>query len=68
MLKALKNDKKYETIRKAYYQWDNKMMGIRLLGPVVIFTVIYRFIGPVVITPLANKLSEWIEPHNKKAA
>ncbi|MBS4760350.1 MAG: hypothetical protein KHX03_06600 [Clostridium sp.] len=47
---------------------NRRLTGIRLLGPIVIFTTIYRFIGPVLVTPLANKISELIEPHNKKAA
>lgn len=46
---------------------NRRLMGIRLLGPIVIFTTIYRFIGPVVVTPIANKISEWIEPHKKPA-
>ena len=46
---------------------NRRLMGIRLLGPIVIFTTIYRFIGPVVVTPIANKISELIEPHNKKS-
>lgn len=47
---------------------NRRLVGIRLLGPIVIFTTIYRFVGPVIVTPIANKISEWIEPHNKKAA
>ncbi len=47
---------------------DRRLIGIRLLGPIVIFTTIYRFVGPVIVTPIANKISELIEPHNKKAA
>ena len=47
---------------------NRRLTGIRLLGPIVIFTTIYRFVGPVLVTPIANKISEMIEPHNKKAA
>lgn len=46
---------------------DNKLLGIRLLGPIVIFTTIYRFVGPVIVTPFANWLSEKIQPHKKAA-
>lgn len=45
----------------------NRLRGIRLLGPVLIFTTIYRFVGPVVVTPIANKISEMIQPHKKSA-
>ena len=47
---------------------NNRMIGIKLLGPMVIFTTIYRFVGPVVVTPFANWISEKIEPHNKNKA
>ncbi len=46
---------------------NKRLIGIRLLGPIVIFTTIYRFIGPVVVTPIANWISEKIEPHKKTA-
>ena len=42
---------------------NRRLTGIRLLGPLVIFTTIYRFVGPVVVTPFANWISEKIEPH-----
>ncbi len=47
---------------------NRRLTGIRLLGPLVIFTTIYRFVGPVVVTPIANWVSEKIQPHNKKVA
>lgn len=37
---------------------DKLLPGIGKLKAVVIFGLIYRYIGPVVITPIANKLSE----------
>ena len=40
---------------------ESKLTGIKLLAPVVIFTVIYRFIGPVVVTPIANAISNKIQ-------
>lgn len=37
---------------------DNFMSGLNKLKVLVVFGMIYRFIGPVVITPIANKLSD----------
>lgn len=47
---------------------DKRLQSIRLLGPLVIFTTIYRFVGPVVITPLANYISEKLPKKSEKAA
>lgn len=44
---------------------ENRTKAIKMLGPLVIFTALYRFIGPVVVTPVANWLSEKIQPHKK---
>lgn len=68
-----KLDKYKDVYKRMNPQLEEKVMnrrltGIRLLGPIVIFTTIYRFVGPVLVTPIANKISEMIEPHNKKAA
>lgn len=47
---------------------ETKLTGIKLLAPVVIFTVIYRFIGPVVVTPIANAISNKIQQTKKDKA
>lgn len=67
ILEKLAKADKYKPLRSANKILNNKMVGIRLLGPIVIFTTIYRFVGPVVVTPIANKISELIEPHKKTA-
>ena len=67
MLEKITKHAKYEDLRKANKLLNNRMTGIRLLGPLVIFTTIYRFIGPVVVTPFTNWISEKIEPHKKSA-
>lgn len=36
---------------------DNIMPGINKLKVLIIFGIIYRYLGPVVITPIANKIS-----------
>ncbi len=66
MAELLQNPKFVE-LQKAAQNLDNKMIGIRLLGPIVIFTTIYRYVGPVIVTPIANWLSEKIQPHKKAA-
>lgn len=43
---------------------DKRLDAIRLLGPLVIFTTIYRFVGPVILTPVANYISEKIQKKN----
>ncbi len=43
---------------------DKRLGAIRLLGPLVIFTTIYRFVGPVILTPVANYISEKIQKKN----
>lgn len=66
MAELLQNPK-FNELKKTAQSLDNKLIGIRLLGPVVIFTTIYRYIGPVFVTPFANWLSEKIQPHKKAA-
>lgn len=66
-LNALKTGDAAREIREASKRLNTKLIGIRLLGPMVIFTTIYRFVGPVLVTPFANWLSEKIQPHKKAA-
>ncbi len=47
---------------------DKVMSGIRKLKVLVVFGFIYRFVGPVAITPVANKLSSKFFPSAKEAA
>ena len=66
-LKELQEGIASEGIREASKRLNTRLIGIRLLGPIVIFTTIYRFVGPVIVTPFANWLSEKIQPHKKSA-
>ncbi len=43
----------------------NKLKGIRVLASLSVFTLIYRFATPVLITPLANWISNKINEHRK---
>ena len=36
---------------------DKVIPGINKIKTLVIFGIIYRYLGPVVVTPIANKLS-----------
>lgn len=47
---------------------DKVLSGINKLKVLVIFGIIYRYLGPVVITPIANKLSsKWFDKKEDKA-
>ncbi len=37
----------------------DKIKGIRVLASLLIFTTVYRYISPVLITPFANKIGDW---------
>ena len=38
---------------------SDKIKGIRVLASLLIFTTVYRYVSPVLITPFANKLGDW---------
>lgn len=38
---------------------SEKTKGIRVLASLLIFTTIYRYVSPVLITPIANKIGDW---------
>ena len=44
---------------------SDKTKGIRVLASLLIFTTIYRYVSPVLITPIANKIGDW---YNEKHA
>lgn len=57
-----------EKIKKAAnsIEYSDKIVkGIGLCKTMIIFTLIYRFLGPVVMTPLANKISTKVQNRNK---
>jgi hypothetical protein len=47
---------------------DKVLPGINKLKVLVIFGIIYRYLGPVVITPIANKLSSKLLAHKQEKA
>lgn len=65
--KRIENSIFTENARNATKKLDSRFFGLRMLGPIVIFTTIYRFVGPVFVTPVANWLSEKFQPHKKAA-
>lgn len=38
---------------------SEKIKGIRVLASLLIFTTVYRYVSPVLITPVANKIGDW---------
>ena len=48
------------------FNLGNKLKGISVLASLSVFTLIYRFATPVLITPVANWISNKIN-ENKKA-
>ena len=38
---------------------SDKIKGIRVLASLLIFTTVYRYVSPVLITPFANKIGDW---------
>ena len=38
---------------------SEKIKGIRVLASLLIFTTVYRYVSPVLITPFANKIGDW---------
>ena len=48
--------------------FSKRLKGFRTLLPILTFTLIYRFISPVAITPIANVVSDKISANKKKKA
>lgn len=66
--KGINNFKEtYKSVNKALPEelLNKRLKGISLLKTMVVFTTIYRFIGPVLLTPVANKISSIIQDKTK---
>ena len=46
---------------------SKRLKGFRTLMPIVTFTMIYRYIVPVAITPVANKVGNWLNEQLEKS-
>ncbi len=57
--------KSKEEIEKITGGLSNRLKGVRILAGLATFTLIYRYATPVLITPLANKIGDWV---NARAA
>ena len=44
---------------------SKKVAGVRTLASLAVFTIIYRYATPVIITPIANKIGEWNSKRQK---
>ncbi len=51
----------------ARVQADKAMLGFNKIKTLIIFGIIYRYLGPVVVTPIANKLSSKLFNKKNKA-
>lgn len=54
-----------EAKKEAEKLLGKKLKGFRTLIGIVTFTLIYRFVAPVAITPIANAIGRWINGNNK---
>jgi len=58
--KIAKGNLSVEQAELATDKLSKRLKGFRALMPIVTFTMIYRYIVPVAITPLANKMGNWL--------
>lgn len=56
--------KSKEEIEKITGGLSNRLKGVRILAGLATFTLIYRYATPVLITPLANKIGDWVNARN----
>ncbi len=49
-------DPKTKVLTDAAKHWDS---GLKAARGIMVFSFMYRFVGPVIATPIANKLSTW---------
>lgn len=56
--------KSKEEIEKITGGLSNRLKGVRILAGLATFTLIYRYATPVLITPIANKIGDWVNARN----
>lgn len=61
--KALLNNNK-EKADKILSGLNKNIKGVRILASLSVFTLIYRYATPVLITPFANKIGNWLNAKN----
>ena len=49
-----------EEMEKILKRNSNQLKGVRTFMTIVTFTLIYRYLAPVLITPVANKIGNWL--------
>lgn len=57
-----------EQCEKLKKSFGNKLKGFGALAGLATFTLIYRYITPVLITPVANKIGDWMNSRKAKEA
>ena len=53
--------KKFEEINKGHEKLKNYKNGIKVAATVMIFDIVYRYIAPVIVTPIANHIGNKIQ-------
>ncbi len=62
---ALKLAGKAKEADEAIKSLGKKVKGVRALASLAVFTIIYRYATPVIITPVANKIGDWLNARSK---
>ena len=57
---------KFEKVNAGSHKLPSHVRGIGIAKDVAVFGLIYRFISPVFVTPIANKLGNKIQEYNNK--
>ena len=55
-----------EQIKEFEEKMGDRLKGVRTLGGLVTFTLIYRYASPVIITPIANWIGDKLNGNDKK--
>ena len=64
----LKAEGREEAAKELAGALGNKVRGVRALASLAVFTIIYRYATPVLITPIANRIGNRINEKNKAKA
>lgn len=57
---------KSEQIAEILKHNSNQLKGVRTFMSIVTFTLVYRYLAPVLITPAANKIGNWVNDKIEK--
>ena len=60
--------KKYKTLNKGGINLEKQAKGIDIAKKLIIFDTMYRFIAPVLVTPLANHIGNKMQEKKNPTA